>query len=211
MRVAQADDSVLFRRGLGLLLEQAGITVVASVGSGPELEQILDPADVAVLDIRMPPTFTDEGLATAERLRRTFPGLGILVLSTYVEATYAIRLLRHGGHGVGYLLKDRVDDVDALVDALRRVAQGASVVDPDVMERLVRQPARRRVESLSPRELEVLALVAQGRSNASIGRELHLQEKTVEGHVASTFIKLGLLPAVDSNRRVLAVLEYLSA
>jgi DNA-binding NarL/FixJ family response regulator len=215
VHVALADDSALFRGGLAALLEVAGMAVDISVGSGWELEEALRQApgaprvDVAVLDIRMPPTFTDEGLVTAEALRRSYPGLGVLVLSTYVEAAYAVRLLQHGSGGVGYLLKDRVEDVDVLVSALRRVSAGGSVVDPDVVARIVRRPAPDPVQTLTPRENDVLSLVAEGWSNASIAAQLRLSEKTVEGHVASSFVKLGLLAQPDRNRRVLAVLRYL--
>jgi DNA-binding NarL/FixJ family response regulator len=216
MRVALADDSALFRRGLGLLLEAAGADVVVSVGSGLELQAALrDPAepavDVAVLDIRMPPTFTDEGLTTAEALRRGRPGLGVLLLSTYVEAAWAIRLLQDDGHGLGYLLKDRVDDVPTLVAALERIGRGENVVDPEVVSRLVQRPRQDPLQRLSAREHEVLALLAQGSSNSAIAAHLHLSEKTVEGHVAATFDKLGLPPQPHQNRRVLAVLRYLQA
>lgn len=216
MRVALADDSALFRRGLGLLLEAAGSTVTVSVGSGLELQAALrDPAqpavDVAILDIRMPPTYTDEGLATAEALRRVRPGLGVLLLSTYVEAAWAVRLLQDGGHGLGYLLKDRVDDVTTLLDALQRIQRGDNVVDPEVVGRLVQRPRQDPLQRLSPREREVLALLAQGSSNSAIAAHLHLSEKTVEGHVAATFDKLGLPPQPHQNRRVLAVLRYLQA
>lgn len=216
MRVAIADDSALFRRGLALLLEAAGLTVPLSVGSGAELEAALvadpgppDGVDVAVVDIRMPPTFTDEGLVTAEALRRSHPALGVLVLSTYVEAAYAVRLLQDGGRGVGYLLKDRVDDVETLVSAIDRVARGGSVVDPEVVARIVRRTRPDPVDRLTDRERTVMGLIAQGWSNASIAHQLRLSEKTVEGHVASTFTKLDLLPQPDTNRRVLAVLRYL--
>lgn len=214
MRVALADDSALFRRGLGLLLETGGATVVVSVGSGLELQAALrDPAepavDVAVLDIRMPPSGTDEGLATAEALRRVRPGLGVLLLSTYVEAAWAVRLLQDGGHGLGYLLKDRVDDVVTLLDALRRIQRGENVLDPEVVSRLVQRPRQDPLQSLSAREREVLALLAQGGSNSAIAARLRLSEKTVEGHVAAVFDKLGLPPQPHQNRRVLAVLHYL--
>jgi DNA-binding NarL/FixJ family response regulator len=196
VRVALADDSALFRRGLGLLLETAGATVTVSVGSGLELQASLrDPAqpavDVAILDIRMPPTYTDEGLATAEALRRVRPELGVLLLSTYAEAGWAVRLLQDGGHGLGYLLKDRVDDVTTLLDALQRIHRGENVVDPEVVSRLVQRPRQDPLQSLTSREREVLALLAQGHSNSAIAAQLHLSDKTVEGHVAATFTKLG--------------------
>lgn len=216
MRVALADDSALFRRGLGLLLEAAGATVVVSVGSGLELQAALrDPAhpavDVAVLDMRMPPTGTEEGLVTAEALRRVRPRLGVLLLSTYVEAAWAVRLLQDGGHGLGYLLKDRVDDVATLLDALQRIRRGENVVDPEVVSLLVQRPRRDPLRSLTGREREVLALLAQGSSNSAIAAHLHLSEKTVEGHIAAVFDKLGLPPQPHQNRRVLAVLRYLQS
>jgi DNA-binding NarL/FixJ family response regulator len=213
VRVALADDSALFRRGLALLLEAAGLEVVAAVPTGVELARAVatTPVDAVVLDIRMPPTFTDEGLVTAEALRTAEPGLGVLVLSTYVEAAYAVRLLARGGTGTGYLLKDRVDDVGTVVDALHRTARGESVVDPEVVARLVDRPPRDPLAELSGRERDVLRLLAQGRSNAAIAAALFLSDKTVEGHVARTFAKLGLLPQDDTNRRVLAVLRYLQA
>lgn len=214
MRVALADDSALFRRGLGLLLESAGAVVTVSVGSGLELQAALRDAarpavDVAILDIRMPPTYTDEGLATAEALRRSRPDLGVLLLSTYAEAAWAVRLLQDGGHGLGYLLKDRVDDVTTLLDALQRLQRGESVVDPELVSRLVQRPRADPLQSLTVREREVLALLAQGHSNRAIAAHLHVSDKTVEGHVAATFDKLGLPPQPHQNRRVLAVLRYL--
>lgn len=212
MRVALADDSALFRRGLATLLEASGVTVSAQVASGVELLPAVadDPPDAVVLDLRMPPTFTDEGLVAAEHLRARHPSLGILVLSTYAEVAYAARLLETGAHHVGYLLKDRVEDSDALHDALVRVVAGESVVDPDIVRRLL---ARRRttaaVDQLTPREREVLGLMAEGRSNQRIGRELFLSAKTVETHIAAVFAKLGLQQGSDDNRRVLAVLTWL--
>ncbi len=212
MRVALADDSALFRRGLATLLAATGVDVTAQAGSGEELVRVVagDPPDAVVLDLRMPPSFTDEGLVTAEKLRARYPGLGILVLSTYAEVAYAARLLQSGTRHVGYLLKDRVEDSDALLDALRRVVAGESVVDPDIVRRLLgRQRITQTVDSLTAREREVLQLMAEGRSNAAIGKELHLSAKTVETHIAQVFAKLGLPQSSDDNRRVLAVLTYL--
>jgi DNA-binding NarL/FixJ family response regulator len=212
MRVALADDSALFRKGLAALLGASGVEVTTGVASGAALVQAVaaDLPDAVVLDLRMPPTFTDEGLVTAERLRAAHPTLGILVLSTYAEVAYAARLLQSGTRHVGYLLKDRVEDSDALLDALRRVVAGGSVVDPDIVRRLMgRQRITQTVELLTPREREVLQLMAEGRSNAAIGKELYLSAKTVETHIAQVFAKLGLPQSSDDNRRVLAVLTYL--
>ena len=212
MRVALADDSALFRRGLATLLEASGVAVTAQAASGVELVRAVaaDPPDAVVLDLRMPPTFTDEGLVAAEQLRAAHPGLGILVLSTYAEVSYAARLLETGTRRVGYLLKDRVEDSDALLDALRRIVAGESVVDPDIVRRLLgRQRTTAAVDRLTEREREVLGLMAEGRSNARIGRELYLSAKTVETHIAAVFSKLGLPQSSDDNRRVLAVLTYL--
>ena len=212
MRVALADDSRLFRDGLATLLGAAGIDVTAAVGDGEALLAAVaaDPPDAVILDIRMPPAFTDEGLRTAEEMRRRHPGVGVLVLSTYAETAYATRLLGATAGGAGYLIKDRVEDVDALLDALARVARGESVVDQDVVRRLVL--ARRRTDELDrlgAREREVLRLMAEGRSNAGIARHLHLSGKSVESYVSSVFTKLDLPPASDDNRRVRAVLTWL--
>ena len=212
MRVALADDSALFRKGLAALLAASDVEVTAAVPSGADLLQAVavDLPDAVVLDLRMPPSFTDEGLVTAERLRERYPTLGVLVLSTYAEVSYAARLLQTGTRHVGYLLKDRVEDSDALLDALRRVVGGGSVVDPDIVRRLLgRQRITQTVDQLTAREREVLQLMAEGRSNAAIGKELYLSAKTVETHIAQVFAKLGLPPSSDDNRRVLAVLTYL--
>ena len=212
MRVALADDSALFRKGLAALLGASGVEVTAAVPSGAALVDAVavDLPDAVVLDLRMPPSFTDEGLVTAEKLRARYPALGILVLSTYAEVSYAARLLQTGTRHVGYLLKDRVEDSDALLDALRRMVAGESVVDPDIVRRLLgRQRITQTVEQLTPREREVLQLMAEGRSNAAIGKELYLSAKTVETHIAQVFAKLGLPQSSDDNRRVLAVLTYL--
>jgi DNA-binding NarL/FixJ family response regulator len=212
MRVALADDSALFRRGLATLLAASGVEVTAQVPSGGELLVAVaaDQPDAVVLDLRMPPSFTDEGLVVAERLRARYPTLGILVLSTYAEVSYAARLLQTGTRHVGYLLKDRVEDSDALLGALRRIVAGESVVDPDIVARLMgRQRTASAVEQLTAREQDVLRLMAEGRSNVRIGRELFLSPKTVETHIAAVFSKLGLPQSSDDNRRVLAVLTYL--
>lgn len=211
MRVVICDDSALFRRGLAMLLTDVGVEVAGETAGVEQLHTAVaaDPPDAVVLDIRMPPTFTDEGLAAAARLRAVHPGLGVLVLSTYAETAYAVRLLELGA-GVGYLLKDRVDDAGAVRDALQRVVSGETVVDADIVVRLL---ARRRhtdlLDRLTVREREVLAQMAEGRSNAAIARHLRLAEKTVESHIATLLTKLQLEPAADDNRRVLAVLTWL--
>jgi DNA-binding NarL/FixJ family response regulator len=212
MRVAVADDSALFRDGLALLLSTAGFDVVHQAASGAELVTLLatDPVDVAVLDIRMPPTFTDEGLSTARQLRQTRPELGLLILSTYAETQYAVQVLDIGERGVGYLLKDRVSDTPTLLDALERIASGESVIDPDIVHRLLaRQRVSTVLQQLRPRESEVLSLIAQGRSNQAIARELSLNIKTVEHYIATLFIHLGLEDSTEDNRRVLATLRWL--
>jgi DNA-binding NarL/FixJ family response regulator len=212
VRVALADDSALFRKGLAALLAASDVEVTAAVPSGTDLLHAVavDLPDAVVLDLRMPPSFTDEGLVTAENLRERYPQLGVLVLSTYAEVSYAARLLQTGTRHVGYLLKDRVEDSDALLDALRRVVAGESVVDRDIVRRLLgRQRITQTVDQLTPREREVLQLMAEGRSNAAIGKELYLSAKTVETHIAQVFAKLGLPQSSDDNRRVLAVLTYL--
>ena len=214
MRVALADDSALFREGLAMLLGAAGVEIVGQASNADALlEQIAaDPPDVAIIDVRMPPTFTDEGLAAAERIRATHPEVGVLVLSTYAETPYAVRLLGDGRRGTGYLLKDRVDDLSALLDALRRIAAGGLVVDEEIVARLLAH--RRRADALdrlTERERAVLQQMAEGRSNQGIGAKLHLAPKTVENHVASVFAKLDMPVSPDDNRRVLAVLTWLRA
>ncbi|GAA3224306.1 response regulator transcription factor [Nonomuraea helvata] len=214
MRVVLAEDSVLFRQGLARLLGDCGVTVSAEAGDAPALLAAVraDPPDVVIVDVRMPPGFNAEGLEAAHRIRREHPGVGVLVLSNHIEAQHAIALLGEDARGVGYLLKDRVADVTELTDALKRVRDGATVIDPDVVQRLV---GRRRVNGpvarLSDREREVLALMAEGRSNQAISRRLHLSPKTVETHVHNIFVRLGLTATEDDHRRVLAVLTYLRA
>jgi len=213
VRVALADDSALFREGLARLLTEAGVEVVAEASSGAELITRIcaDPPDVAVLDIRMPPTFTDEGLVIAEQLRRRHPEVGVLLLSTYAETTYATRLLAGGQARVGYLLKDRAD-TRALHDALVRIAAGRCAIDEDIVAGLFNtRRAASRLERLTDRERHVLRLMAEGRSNLGIAQQLHLSHKTVEAHAAAIFTKLDLPVAADDNRRVLAVLTWLRA
>ena len=214
LRVVLAEDAVLLRAGLTGLLERFGHTVVASVGDAEGLIAATDEhqPDIIVTDVRMPPGFTDEGLKAALTLRAARPALAVLVLSQYVEQTYAAELLDSpsaaGSGGIGYLLKDRVGDVEEFVDALVRVANGATVVDPEVVRQLLsrrRDPLRR----LTPREREVLALMAEGRSNAAIARLLVVTEAAVGKHIGSILTKLDLPPDSDDHRRVLAVLAYL--
>jgi DNA-binding NarL/FixJ family response regulator len=210
-RVAIAEDGVLLREGLAGLLERFGFQAVAVVGDAEALKAAVaeHAPDLVITDIRMPPGFTDEGLRAAVELRRARPGLAVVALSQYVQHSYAADLLDSGdGRGVGYLLKDRVADVEDFIAALRRVAAGGTVVDPQVIRQLV-QRRRDPLSSLSPREREVLALVAEGRSNAAIARELVVSEAAVGKHVGNILAKLRLPQTDDTNRRVLAVLAYL--
>ncbi|HWC25066.1 MAG TPA: response regulator transcription factor [Solirubrobacteraceae bacterium] len=214
MRVVIADDSVLLRAGLARLLEDADFEVVAQAADGEDLLRKVraHKPDVAVTDIRMPPTQTDEGLRAAQQIRSELPQVGVLVLSQFLDEGYALELLQGSAEGVGYLLKDRVADVETFVDALRRVGARGSVLDPEVVAQLLGR--RRRddpLERLTPREREVLALMAEGRSNGAIARDLVVTERAIEKHVTSIFSKLGLSGAEDSHRRVLAVLQYLDA
>ncbi len=212
MRVVIADDSALLREGLARLLAEAGIEVVASVADGPALEAVLsrEQVDLAIIDIRMPPTFTHEGAQVAMRLRATQPKLGILLLSQSIESRYALELARTHPTGFGYLLKDRVVDVATLIDAVQRVASGGTVLDPDIVAHFLgRQTTRDRLRELTDRERQVLALMAEGRSNSAIARQLVLTEKTVETHIASILSKLDLRPEPDDHRRVLAVRAWM--
>ncbi|MBN9798170.1 MULTISPECIES: response regulator transcription factor [Pseudonocardia] len=211
MRVVLAEDSVLLREGLVRLLEEADATVLAAVGDGTALVAAVEEhqPEVAVVDVRMPPSFTDEGLRAALEIRRRFPSVGILVLSQYVEESYATDLLEAGG-GVGYLLKDRVSRLADLSDALGRVAAGGTVLDPEVVSALLTKRRRRDpLAELSPREREVLELMAQGRTNIAIGRLMVITQGAVEKHISSIFTKLGLPPSSDDHRRVMAVLAWL--
>ena len=207
-----ADDSVLLRAGLARLLEDAGFEVVGQAGDAEDLLRKVRAhhPDLAVTDIRMPPTQTDEGLRAAQQIRGEMPEIALMVLSQYIDERYALELLQGSAEGVGYLLKDRVADLDAFVDALRRVSAGGSVLDPEVVAQLL---GRRRgvdpLDRLTPREREVLALMAEGRSNHAVARELVVTERAIEKHVTSIFSKLGLTAAEDGHRRVLAVLQYL--
>ncbi len=212
MRVAVADDEVLVREGLSRLLAEAGVTVVATAGEPRELiRQVgLTRPDVAIIDIKMPPTHTDEGLVAAQEIRRLYPGIGVLVLSHYLDSRYAMRLLEELPGGAGYLLKERVSDVAVLVDAVRRVHEGECVVDPTIVSRLM---SRRResgpLSALTAREREVLALMAEGCSNPAICQRLFLSPKTVESHVRQIFLKLDLREVTERHRRVSAVLAFL--
>jgi DNA-binding NarL/FixJ family response regulator len=212
MRIALADDADLLREALASALASAGFEVVGQAGDAEGLLRIVDAEspDVVVLDVRMPPTHTTEGLEAARAIRARHPGMAILVLSQYVETRYAVDLLREDPSGVGHLLKDRVTKVADLAEAVRRVASGGSVIDPEVVARLLGRPrAHSPLDELTPREREILGLMAEGRSNQAIAERLTLEVKTVEGHVRAIFSKLGLEPAAEDHRRVLAVLAYL--
>ncbi|MEV7325987.1 response regulator transcription factor [Streptomyces sp. NPDC093970] len=212
MRVVLAEDLFLLRDGLVRLLEAYDFEIAAAVETGPELARALaelEP-DVAVVDVRLPPTHTDEGLQCALRARRDRPGLPVLVLSQHVEQLYARELLADGSGGVGYLLKDRVFDAEQFVDAVRRVAAGGTAMDPQVIQQLLsRRAGDRPLEGLTRRELEVMELMAQGRSNAAIAAQLVVTERAIAKHTSNIFTKLGLEVSDDDNRRVLAVLAYL--
>ncbi|MEV7978161.1 response regulator transcription factor [Streptomyces sp. NPDC086519] len=212
MRVVIAEDNALLREGLVLLLTSSGHEVVAVAGSGPQIMPALleHRPDVAVLDVRMPPGFRDEGLRAALEARERMPGLPVLVLSQYVEESYAGELLGGGTSGIGYLLKDRVGRVDDFLDALERVASGGTALDPEVVAELLTRRKDSPLDSLTPREREVLALMAEGHGNAAIARTLVVTERAVHKHIGNVFLKLGLPPSDGGHRRVLAVLAYLA-
>jgi DNA-binding NarL/FixJ family response regulator len=215
VRVAVADDAVILREGLARLLVEAGLEVVGLASNADELYTLVERSrpDVAIVDIRMPPTHTDEGLQAAKRIRERWPETGILVLSQYVQARYAVELLAHGTERVGYMLKDRVSDLEELSASVRRIGDGGSVLDPAVVAQLVgqRRKGNTPLEDLTERELDVLALMAEGRSNKAIAERLFISEHTVEKHIKSIFGSLGLPPSADDHRRVLAVVTFLNA
>ena len=214
MRIVIAEDSVLLRAGLTRILADAGEEVVATVGDADELITTVGrhQPDLALVDVRMPPTNTDDGLRAALAVRERWPEVAILVLSQYVEETYASELLADDTAGLGYLLKDRIADVGEFLGAVRRVGGGGTALDPEVVAQLLARARRRDpLERLSPREGEVLALMAEGRTNPAIARELVVSDKAIEKHVSNIFLKLDLPPAADDHRRVLAVLRWLEA
>jgi DNA-binding NarL/FixJ family response regulator len=214
MRIVLADDSVLLREGMARLLAEAGFEIVGQAGNAEELMLKVRSwkPDVAIVDIRMPPTHTDEGLRAAKLIREEQPETGVLVLSQYVETAYAMELLSESAEGIGYLLKDRVADVTEFADAVRRVGEGGSALDPQIVSLLVgRSRADGPLDALTPREREVLELMAEGLSNAAIAARMFVTERAVEKHVTSIFAKLRLPTTGDSHRRVLAVIAFLDA
>jgi serine/threonine-protein kinase len=214
MRVVIADDATLMREGLARLLAEADFEVVGKASDADELMRLVErrAPDVAVVDIKMPPTHTDEGIVAADRIREANPSVGVLVLSQYLESRYAMRLIENYPERVGYLLKERVSDVAVLTDAIRRIGDGECVVDPTIVSTLLgRRRSQRPLDELSEREIELLGLMAEGHSNAGISRKLFLSPKTVESHIRHIFLKLGLQETPDYHRRVLAVLTYLRA
>jgi DNA-binding NarL/FixJ family response regulator len=214
MRIVIADDAMLVREGLGLLLAEAGFEVVGKASDAAGLLHLVEARrpDAAIVDISMPPSHTDEGLVAADTIRAEHPQIGVLVLSQHLRQSYAMRLLERHPAGVGYLLKERVSDMAVLADALHRLADGESVIDPTIVARLLGEQQRAGpIADLTERELEVLGLIAEGRSNRAICRALFLSPRTVESHVRQIFLKLKLADAQDDHRRVLAVLAYLSS
>jgi DNA-binding NarL/FixJ family response regulator len=212
LRVVIAEDAVLLREGLRRVLTDAGLDVAGTAEDAEQLLALVAAArpDVVLTDIRMPPAQTTEGLQAALEIRRRWPGTAVIVLSQHVETEHLFELLSGDPRGIGYVLKERVADVAQFTDAIRRVSAGESVIDPEVVSRLVARPRRDSpLQTLTERELTVLALMAEGRSNLAIASQLHMSPKTVETHVGNLFAKLGLLPAAEDHRRVLAVLTYL--
>jgi DNA-binding NarL/FixJ family response regulator len=213
VRVVLGEDSLLLRAGVARLLDEVGIEVVGDAGNLDDLLRKVrgHKPDVAIVDIKMPPTYTDEGLKAALIIRSELPGTGVLVLSQYVEKEYAAELLAESAEGVGYLLKDRVADVDRFIDAVRRVADGGSVLDPEVVSQMLARRSAGPLDELTPRERQVLSLMAEGRSNHSIATELVVTERAVEKHVTGIFAKLNVSATAEGHRRVLAVLAYLNS
>jgi DNA-binding NarL/FixJ family response regulator len=214
MRLVIADDSMLMREGTARLLEDAGFEVVGKFDDAKKLIRsvALNSPDVAIVDIKMPPTYTDEGLVAAEEIRTSYPEVGVLVLSQYLESRYAVRLLEQHPERVGYLFKERVSDVAVLVDTLQRIVEGECVLDPTIVARLVKRPRQKGpLDELTEREREVLSLIAEGMSNRAIAARLFITERTVEAHSGRLFSKLGLEETPDYHRRVLAVLTFLRA
>lgn len=213
MRVVLAEDSLLLREGLVRLFDEAGATVVAAVGDGDALVDAVveHRPEIAVTDVRMPPSFTDDGLRAALECRRRVPGTAVLVLSQYVEESYAAELLSGGVGGLGYLLKDRVGRVDEFLDALERVAAGGTALDPEVVTELLTRRRDTPIDTLTRRELEVLKLMAEGHGNTTIAETLVITERSVSKHIGNVFLKLNLPPSDSGHRRVLAVLAYLKS
>jgi DNA-binding NarL/FixJ family response regulator len=213
MRVVVAEDSVLLREGIARLLEEAGCEVVGQAGDAEDLVRKVSAhkPDLAVVDIRMPPTGTDDGLRAALEIRRSVPGVGVLVLSQYVEESYALDLVADGADGTGYLLKDRISDIEGFLEAAKRVGTGGSALDPEVVATMLGRRRDDPLDELTEREREVLGLIAEGRSNHAIAEQLVITERAVEKHVTSIFSKLDLAPTADDHRRVLAVLTFLNA
>jgi DNA-binding NarL/FixJ family response regulator len=214
VRVIVVEDMTLVREGIVRILRDHGIDVVASAGSAESIDELVAThrPDVVILDIRMPPTFTDEGLRAAAAIRSGWPDTAVLVLSQYLDVAYALQLLREAPERVGYLLKDRIMELTTLTDALRRLEEGETVIDPTIVTRVLgRRRERSSLATLTPRELEVLSLLAEGLSNSAIAARLGVNDRTVESHTTQVFQKLGLEPSGESHRRVLAVLSYLRA